>query len=58
MTGIRISGDRESAAKIGALIAAIPGITVTRISGPRDNKTDPGVRIYMNVELAGKDNGT
>ncbi len=53
----RISGEQASAARIAALIATIPRITVTRISGPRGNKTDPVVRIYLNVELAGKDNG-
>jgi hypothetical protein len=57
VTEIRISGDPDDVTRIGIMIAGIPGIDVKSASGPRDNRKDLGVRMYMNVELAEKDEG-
>jgi hypothetical protein len=55
VTEIRISGAPGDVTRIGLMIAAMPGIDVTSMHGPRANRRDPGVRVYLNAEMAEKE---
>jgi hypothetical protein len=47
---IRLLGEREDIELLASLLACAGAEIVTR-SGPRANRTDPGVRMYMTVRI-------
>jgi hypothetical protein len=47
---LRVLGEREDVEMLASLLACCGAQIVAR-SGPRPNRTDPGVRVYMTVQL-------
>jgi hypothetical protein len=47
---VRLSGEREDIEMVASLLACAGAEIITR-SGPRANRTDPGVRVYMVVRV-------
>jgi hypothetical protein len=47
---LRVLGEREDIEMLASLLACCGAQILTR-SGPRPNRTDPGVRVYMTVRI-------
>jgi hypothetical protein len=47
---VRLSGEREDLYRFAALLA-LHGIEVLGSDGPRPDRRDPGVRLYLTVRL-------
>lgn len=50
--GVRLDGDASDVAAFADRIAALPGVSITRRSGPYANRTNPRVRLYLDVAPA------
>ena len=50
---IRLSGQPEDVTRASVIIAELDRLNVLKISGPRPNRHDPGVRVYIFAELTG-----
>lgn len=47
---LRLLGEREDIEMLASLLACSGAEILTR-TGPRANRTDPGVRVYMTVRI-------
>lgn len=52
MIGVRLDGDACEVAAFADQIAALPGVSVTRRSGPYPNRSNPRVRLYLDITPA------
>lgn len=50
--GVRLDGDASDVAAFADQIAALPGVSITRRSGPYPNRTNPRVRLYLDITPA------
>lgn len=51
MLNIRLMGSPEEIEAAIEQIKTLPKIRILKISGPRPNRNDPGVRVYVDVKV-------
>lgn len=51
MLDIRLMGDPEEIERAIAQLRTLPGLRILKVSGPRPNRGDNGMRVYVTVEV-------